>query len=206
MSTIKFDSLIAAYKVYAKLNATEIFEQVLREQISSAVNLSDENKDNTVERLYRTLVNDKVTRLNNVAKYYNGYLPDRDIRLAVVEHCKTALESFKSAPKKDKPDWQLDLEDLKEINDAEKLRKIGNSLSSAKSKEDMRSRAKELFGLDDDGIDARFNALRTFCTQRRKELESPAANISEALKGKLDKGTKVTLSKEEVEQLKALLK
>lgn len=199
--TLKFDQLVAEYVILSKLTTSpdEIFRGSVRERLIAEAGTDKKELD----KRFNTLVSDKKTRLGNIEKYYNGYLPDRNIRMTVVAIIEDVFSKLRVTTTGKKSKWQFEEADLEQIDTAEELQKVIDNYASALSKDSILRNATEYFGLDEDATVERLNALRAFARKRKAELAKP--QISESLVGKLSKGTKVTLSAHEVDELRKLL-
>ena len=208
---MKFDSLLIEYKVLLKVDmstAAELFTIMFTSLIESYLSVEEDVK-RAVDKLHNTLISDKSTRLNNLAKYHNGYLPDANIRMAMVELMKPVIVSKRvvtvSDKVTDKAYWEYTEEDLMLVDDPARLESIINNYGSAKTKDSIIATAKARYGLSAEEHKANIDKLRTFARARQKELRAAAPKISESLQSKLDKGTKTSLTAKEVEELRKLL-
>lgn len=208
---LKFDNLVVEYKVLLKVNAATAAAEFVKmfEVLLDALLAEVEDIGKEVDKLHNTLVSDKVTRLTHIDKYYNGYKPDADVRLAMVELMRPVIVSRRpvvnTATDKvvDKDYWKYDEADLVLIEDHDRLSKLCNVYSSTISKERSLEIAAEYYGLSTEDTKAKLAALRTFARARQKELGAP--KISSALANKLSKDGKATLSAAEVAELRKLL-
>ena len=198
-----FDELLMEYKVLKRVDeskAKEVFLAVFTERtMDCAKELYGGDVDKLVKVLRKNLVADKRTRVSNPDKYYNGYLPDKAIRMELIDIIDGVLIVEGSS---DKPQWKFVEEDLKKINDVKVLKNVIASYASAKSK--SIESAMEYYKAETlEEAGERIDDLRQFARARIKELEEP--QLSNKLVGKLNKGKAVTLSAKEVEELRKLL-
>ncbi len=212
---MKYNNLLIEYKVLVKVNAST----AATEFIAMFIALLDgylalvENVSNEVAKIQNTLVADKLTRLNNIEKYHNGYCPDRAIQLEMVNLMRPIIAArrvTKTEPSKavDKSYWQYDEEDLLTVTDPARLNSIVNNYASALAKESkptLYASAVAYFGNGNEEVAvAKLNALRVFARARQKELST--VKISASLQAKLDKGSKAVLSASDIAELQAFLK
>ena len=199
-----FDELLMEYKVLKRVDeskAKEALLAVFTERMTDCLEKLYGGKDEAklITALRKNLIADKRTRVNNPDKYYNGYLPDRAIRLELIDILDEALVVEGS---NDKPQWKFIEEDLKQITDVKVLRNVIASYASAKSK--SIESAMEYYKAETlDEAAERIDDLRQFARARIKELEEP--QLSNKLLDKLTKGKAVTLSAKEIEELRKLL-
>lgn len=221
MKTIKelgFDNLYMEYKVLTKVDAAtadEEFGKLFNELIIKCANeLYAGNTDDIVlhKALYNNLVADKRTRFGDVDKYFNGYLPERALKLQLVKLVNELLPREKrivtkskaevATGKANKPAWQYTEDDVLALVDVDTVDKFINSIGSAKVK--SREAAVKHFGLTDtDEAADRFDAIRALARVHKENLTKP--QLSEALLAKLNSGKHATLSAAEVEALRKLL-
>ena len=225
---MKYNNLLIEFKVLVKVNASTaatefiaMFTALLNDYLALVDNVSNE-----VAKIHNTLVSDKLTRLNNIDKYHNGYCPDRAIQLEMVNLMKPIIAARRIAKVDasktiDKPYWQYTKDDLMTINDPARLEAIYNVYSSYISKPRSLEIALAHFfksSLDGDNAEAiefrtelrrmstikQLAELRTFANARKNELQK--VKISAALQAKLDKGSKAVLSAADIAELQAFLK
>lgn len=208
---MKFNNLLIEYKVLLKVDmstAAELFTIMFTSLIESYLSV-EEDINRAVAKLHNTLVSDKTTKHNNLAKYYGGYLPDVNIRMAMVDLMQPIIVSKRivtvSDKVADKAYWEYTEEDLMLVNDPARLKSIVNNLGSGKSKASIIATAYERYGVSEDEHKANIDRIRAFANARRKELMAATPKISESLQSKLDKGTKTSLTAKEVEELRKLL-
>lgn len=208
-----FDNLYMEYRILRKVNketAKKEFQKLFAALIQDcAVKMYNGNASdiNLHKALYNNLVSDKRTRFTNVDRYYNGYLPDRAIRLELVDIIDEALPKELRMIKKDKADkaagtvnksyWKYNEEDIEAVTDTKVLDSIINNIATAKSR--MLDQAMKEFDLTEEEVKERFDALRKLAREQKEKLNAP--QLSEGLVDKLQKGTKTTLSAAEVAEL-----
>lgn len=221
---LRFDALFTEYKILkrideatAAVNFTKVFN-LLVEDCANQLYEGDIDNVEMHKALWNNLVSDKRTRFNNPNRYFNGYLPEKDLKLELVELIAETLpaDGRKVAPKIADPEtgllsksyWQYTEEDILAVTDVKVLNSVYNNMASAKSKDTMLENAAKYYDLDIDAVADLLDELQKLAGQRRKELEEQATTpqVSESLAEKLAKGTHTVLSAAEVEELQKLLK
>ena len=204
---LSFDNLLIEWKVLNKIDAgtaKEMFAKIFLSLVNACAELLyDGKKEELIKILRNNLVADKKTRLTN-DKYQTGYLPDKPLRLALVELIDVLIPSTgKSTGTKSK--WQYNEDDLAKVDDVSELANIINNYASAKSKVTMLAEASKYFGLTEEETKAKLDSLRKYARERIALLSSKKATISESLAAKLAKGGKTSLTAAEAEELRKLL-
>lgn len=220
---LRFDALFTEYKILKRIdestavvNFTKVFNLLVED---CANQIYDGNiKDIEMHKaLWNNLVSDKRTRFNNPERYFNGYLPEKTLKLELVELIATILpdDGRKVAPKVADPEtgmlsksyWQYTEEDILAVTDVKVLNSVYNNMASAKSKTTMLENAAKYFELDVDATEDLLGSLQKLAGQRRRALEKEEATpaLSETLAEKLAKGKHTVLSAAEVEELQRLL-
>lgn len=172
----KLDVLVAeAAELYHGGNIQAVIASLVRNLDSQRTNLKNKNY----------AFNHKIEeiRLETMVKFVN------DRRVA------------KSRPLGTLPQWAYGPKELDAIDDVNKLQNVINSINDACCNKAHGTYAKFL---GEDYIEAA-KANREYAKKRKESLLSKANAISPAFMAKLATGTKVTLTKEEVEQLVKLL-
>ena len=221
---LRFNELYTEYKILGRLdpdNLADNFSKVFNALLVECANeLYDGDTNNVVmhKALWNNLVADKRTRFNNPERYFNGYLPEKNLKLELVELIATLLpdNARKVAPKSADPDtgklsksyWQYTAEDIEAVTDVKVLASVYNNLASAKSKETMLANAAEYYEMEVEDTKVLLSDLQTFAGQRRRELEQREAQpqISAELEAKLRAGKNTSLSTAEILELSKLLR
>lgn len=214
---LSFDNLFMEYKIFTRIdkeNVDEMFAKLFGELVTKCANeLYEGDKENIDlhKALYNNLVADKRTRFNNPDRYFNGYLPEKNLKLQLVDLLDTLLprelriikKERSGDTKADKSYWEYNEEDILEVTDEAILNSIYNNMSSAMSKETMLANAAKSFDMSVEEAKERLRALRTLAREQKAKLNKP--QLSDDLLAKLQGGKKAVLSAAEVEELRKLL-
>lgn len=220
---LRYNELFTEYKILKRIDAASAadnFTKAFNLLVEDCANKIYDGNVKDVEMhkaLWNNLVSDKRTRFNNPNRYFNGYLPEKELKLELVELIATILpeDGRKVAPKVANPEtgllaksyWQYTEEDILAVTDADVLKSVYNNMASAKSKDTMLENAAKYYDLDIDAAADLLDELQKLAGQRRKVLEKAAdtVQVSDSLAEKLAKGKHTMLSAEEVKELQKLL-